>query len=99
MKKSRKMNLIALLRKRRKMTVTMLEKAEILAAERVRVVDVALRHAREHGYCSDVNNALRAVYPDHSGPFYDSEGKDCQGYTAEDRNSQRWCRECEMIHR
>lgn len=74
-----------------------MQKAEILAAERTRVIDAVLRFAREEGYCHEVDRALRVVYPI-SGVFYDSEGKDCGGYTVEDRNNPHWCEECQALH-
>ena len=76
-------------------SVTDEQRNAIIAAETARTIDRAVRYARRQGYCSEVENALRTVFPEHVGRFYDSGGTDCQGNTraqyedAERRETER----------
>jgi hypothetical protein len=65
--------------------------AEVLA-ERQRIVDQAVRAARDTGYCEEFNRMLEHVLPefvietpDGYSYSYDSEGVDCRGYRVERR--------------
>jgi len=74
--------------------VTAEQRAAILEAEKLRVIDVTIRRARDEGYRDETIYVLRAVYPDHEGDFRDSDGLDCNGRTA----NQHKCSLCGVVH-
>jgi hypothetical protein len=74
--------------------VTAEQRAAILDAEKLRVIDVTIRRARAEGYCAETIYVLRAVYPDHVGDFRDTSGRDCYGRTA----NQHVCDVCGVVH-
>jgi hypothetical protein len=53
------------------------------AAERARIVDLAVRYARESGLCSEFERALDRLLPeerdDDTGTWLDSDGRGCRG--------------------
>jgi hypothetical protein len=63
--------------------------AEVLT-DRQRLVDAAVRYAREHGLCGEFERALRVLMPEMSTTdqygdvaWYDTDGVSCRGYQPE----------------
>ena len=60
-------------------------------AERQRIVDAAVRAARNNSYCETFNEMISRVMPEmviwvNGYPYaFDTDGRDCRGYSIEDR--------------
>lgn len=72
-----------------KVAVTEEQKAEILEAEKARVIDRSIRYARENDYCNATRKFFVILYGGNEDDFYDSDGMDCVGNTREQVERRR----------